>query len=254
MSLCHHRHCCQLSRVCLYVTTAIGVNRDPITHNGRSKQTITNIRGCHFRDLVEKYKPTATFTVFFTFYNCIVKRGFLPWEIRVAFPGESQLRQSRATQITMHAGCFSVSIIHRTLTWSTGSLTCTQNVNLCDCTRVCTDIRKRVCSESRLWEKNPLPHRGTESALAACRSDALPTELHPHPLRSIKSRDRVLNTPQFVSRRRGWGGVNSTEDDSDTAGRLFRLVTHSTVMGLHVNQLPSAAALKASSPSGGGCW
>ena len=52
--------------------------------------------------------------------------GFLPWETRVAFSGESQLRQSRATQPTVHAGCFSVSIIHRTLTWTTGSLTCAQ--------------------------------------------------------------------------------------------------------------------------------
>ena len=36
----------------------------------------------------------------------------------------SQLRQSRATQPRVQAGCFSVSIIHRTLTWTTGSLTC----------------------------------------------------------------------------------------------------------------------------------
>ena len=27
-----------------------------------------------------------------TFYNCIVQMGFLPWEIQVALPGESQLR------------------------------------------------------------------------------------------------------------------------------------------------------------------
>ena len=52
--------------------------------------------------------------------------GFLPWDIRVAFHGESQLRQSRATKPTVHAECLSVSIIHRTLTWTTGSLTCTQ--------------------------------------------------------------------------------------------------------------------------------
>ena len=62
----------------------------------------------------------------FLFFNCIVPMGFLPWKIRVSFPGESQLRHSRATQATVHAGCFSVSIIHRTLTWTTGSLTCTQ--------------------------------------------------------------------------------------------------------------------------------
>ena len=65
-------------------------------------------------------------TSYFTVYNCIIPMGFLPWKIRVAFPGESQLRHSRATRLRVHAGCFSVSIIHRTLTWTTGSLTCVQ--------------------------------------------------------------------------------------------------------------------------------
>ena len=41
-------------------------------------------------------------------------------------PGESKLQQSRATQPTVHAWCFSVSIIQRTLTRTTGSLTCAQ--------------------------------------------------------------------------------------------------------------------------------
>ena len=35
-----------------------------------------------------------------------------------AFPGESQMWQSRATQPTVHAGCFNVSIIYRTLIFS----------------------------------------------------------------------------------------------------------------------------------------
>ena len=52
--------------------------------------------------------------------------GFLPREIHVAFPEESQLWQSYATQPTVHAEGFSVLIIHRTLTWSTGYLMCTQ--------------------------------------------------------------------------------------------------------------------------------
>ena len=69
---------------------------------------------------------TFLFYLLFTFYNCIVPVGFFPWEIRVAFPTESQLWQSRATQPTVHAGCFSVSIIHQTPTWTTGSLTCAQ--------------------------------------------------------------------------------------------------------------------------------
>ena len=67
----------------------------------------------------EKKKPKGTRSVvlfYFPFYICIVPMGFLPWEIRVAFPGKSQLRQSRANKPTVHAGCFSVSIIHRTLT------------------------------------------------------------------------------------------------------------------------------------------
>ena len=52
--------------------------------------------------------------------------GFSPWGIGVAFPEESQLRQSRATQLTVHAGCFGVSPIYRTPTWTTGSLTLAQ--------------------------------------------------------------------------------------------------------------------------------
>ena len=72
----------------------------------------------------EKLFFVVVFT--FTFYNCIVPNRFLPWEIRVAFLAESQLRQSRASQATVHAGCFRISIVHRTLTWTRGSLTCAQ--------------------------------------------------------------------------------------------------------------------------------
>ena len=61
-----------------------------------------------------------------TFYNCIVPMGFLKLEIQVASPGESQLRQSHATPPRVHAVHFSVSVIHQTLTWTTGSLTYAQ--------------------------------------------------------------------------------------------------------------------------------
>ena len=71
------------------------------------------------------YILAFTFTLLF-FYNFIVLMGFLPREIHTAFPGESQLWQGHATQPTVHAGCFSVSISHQTLTWTTGSLPCTQ--------------------------------------------------------------------------------------------------------------------------------
>ena len=47
-------------------------------------------------------------------------------QIQVAFPRESQLQQSCATQPMVHAGCFNVSIIHQTLTWTTEYLSCAQ--------------------------------------------------------------------------------------------------------------------------------
>ena len=55
------------------------------------------------------------------------------------------------------------------------------NVNACDCAQVVYGHRKRVCTESWLWEKNPLARGGIEPVSAACRSDAVPTELYPHP-------------------------------------------------------------------------
>ena len=65
-------------------------------------------------------------TYFFFFLQLYPPIGISPMGNRVAFPGESQLRQSRATQPTVHAGRFGVSIVHRTLTWTTESLTCAQ--------------------------------------------------------------------------------------------------------------------------------
>ena len=41
---------------------------------------------------------------FFIFYYCIAPMYFPPRKIRAAFLGESRLRQSRATQPTVHAG------------------------------------------------------------------------------------------------------------------------------------------------------
>ena len=70
--------------------------------------------------------PNRSIAHFFPSYYCVVPLGFLQWEIRATFLGESQLRHGRATRPTVHAGCFSVSIIHWTPTWTAGSLTCTQ--------------------------------------------------------------------------------------------------------------------------------
>ena len=93
----------------------------------------------------------SSFFFFFSLdiYNCIIPMGFLPWEIRVVFSGESQLRQNRATQPTAHAGCCSVSIIYRTPTWTTGYLKIKDLPMFC--MRLRTGVcghRKRVCTES----------------------------------------------------------------------------------------------------------
>ena len=53
--------------------------------------------------------------------------GFRLLENRVAFPGESQLRRSRATQTAVHAGYFSASFHNPPNSdMTTGSLMCSQ--------------------------------------------------------------------------------------------------------------------------------
>ena len=52
------------------------------------------------------------------------------------------------------------------------------DVNLWDYTRGLYGRRKRVCTISCLWDKNVLPAPTNRPASAACRSDALLTELH----------------------------------------------------------------------------
>ena len=69
---------------------------------------------------------TIRTTFFVNFLQPFCPKGISPTRNSDCFLGESQLRQSRATKPTVHAGCFSVSIIHRTLTWTTGSLMYTQ--------------------------------------------------------------------------------------------------------------------------------
>ena len=92
--------------------------------------------------------------------NYIVPLGILPWKIWVALPMGSQMRQSRAIKPTVYTGCFSVFILHWTLTWTTRSLPYAQKRHI-----------KLVCTESWLWKENPLPHRGIEPVSVAWRSD-----------------------------------------------------------------------------------
>ena len=56
------------------------------------------------------------------------------------------------------------------------------DVNACDCTRGYMDTVRESVLKLECCRKNPLPHRGIEPASATFRSNALPTELHPHPI------------------------------------------------------------------------
>ena len=55
------------------------------------------------------------------------------------------------------------------------------DVNACDSTWGLYGYCKRICAECWLREKIPCCTRELNSLSVACQSDALPTELHPHP-------------------------------------------------------------------------
>ena len=78
--------------------------------------------------------------------------------------------------------CFKKKEKEKRMVWLPvfGIFNVSTNVDACDCTRGLYGHRKRVCTESWLWEKNPLPHRGLElSSLCGWLflPNALPSEL-----------------------------------------------------------------------------
>ena len=72
---------------------------------------------------LKKTKTTATQK---NFLQLDCPNGISPMGNSGCFIRENQLRQSRATQPKVHAGCLNVSIIHQTLTLATGAFTCAQ--------------------------------------------------------------------------------------------------------------------------------
>ena len=145
------------------------------------------------------HRASPLIVLFYLSYHGVVPLGFLQWEIRVDFPRESQLRQSRATQPTVHAECFCVSLIHWALTWATGSLTCAHML-MHAIAHGGYRHSKRVCTDSWLWEKK-IPCRPGESNLRQRRAGPtfyqlsyIPTlHLHFHPQNSSDK-----SSPAFV--------------------------------------------------------
>ena len=89
--------------------------------------------------------------------------GFLPWEIRFVFPGESQLPQSRATQPMVHAGCFSVSTIQQNSNMDYRIFYVRTDFNACKYTRRFTDTLGE--SALKIDSRRKLPCRTEESNL-----------------------------------------------------------------------------------------
>ena len=107
-------------------------------------------------------------------------------EIQVALSGYgTAAAKSSATHFYQCVQYFSCV---QTMVWLPvfGNFNVRTDVDACDCTRGMCGHRKRVRTESRLWEKNPLPHRGLGqthvSTAPGFPSDTLPTGLPPPPL------------------------------------------------------------------------
>ena len=81
--------------------------------------------------------------------------GFLPWEIQVAFPGESQPQQIHTTQCMVYAGCLSVSIIHQTLDMDYSIFNMRTDVNACDCMQGCMGTVRESALKVDCGRKNP---------------------------------------------------------------------------------------------------
>ena len=81
-------------------------------------------------------RSEAGWDVYLSFAHLVVPMGIFWLKTWVGFPKESHLQPSLATltlmNYTMHAGSFRVSIIRRTLTWTTGSLMCVRGRS-CTC-------------------------------------------------------------------------------------------------------------------------
>ena len=141
----HTKDSCK-NKIWLYRCLAVGMARWSAVWRGKT--------------LTLRFSRTLLFTT-------VLSHGdFSHWEIRVSFPWESHLRQSRATRPAVHAWCFCVFKIHRTRTWTTGSLTGAQML------MHAAAHGEQFAPKADSGKKNPLPHRGVEYASAACQSDA----------------------------------------------------------------------------------
>ena len=128
------------------------------------------------------------------------------------------------------------------------------DVCACDCTRDCTDtIRKSLHWKLTLGEKSLAAHRGIESASAACRYDALPTELHPRPkslcqapVVCVTARHVHQSTQKFEGKTEAW----LTDDGSAIPRQFHRAHFDKLSSGIQQPPAPSVGAARANTSSG----
>ena len=96
--------------------------------------------------------------LFCILYTLLSQWEFLPWKIWVAFargkPAATESRYPTLGNCKVHAGCFCASIIHRTLTWTTGSLMCIHYI--CDHSYAC--VYTLITSQHNVFDLEKLPH------------------------------------------------------------------------------------------------
>ena len=91
----------------------------------------------------------------------MVPMRFLPREIRVAFPGESQLRQSRAIHHMVHAWVFQCFHNPTNCVMDYRMFNARTDVTACDCTRGCTGTVRE--SAVKVDSGRKIPCRNGES-------------------------------------------------------------------------------------------
>ena len=96
-------------------------------------------------------KRKSFFFFFFSFLFFLTTgwnfRDFSHGKFELFSPGKASCDRVALPMLRSILGVFSVSLVHRTLTWTTGPFNVRADVNACDCTGW-YGHRKRACSES----------------------------------------------------------------------------------------------------------
>ena len=138
------------------IPTAGGTTKNSVENQHMSTaQFSANLWSQRSRQQYHHPDKTVIFVLYY-FTTVLSHWDFSCGKFGLLFPGKASCDRVTLPQPAVHAGCFSVSIIHRTLTWTTGSLKCAQML-IHTVAHVVYTHRKRVCTESWLWERNPLP-------------------------------------------------------------------------------------------------